>query len=217
MIRKSIHTIEGKLECVSGLRIGGSQESLQIGGTDLPVIKHPVTHAPYVPGSSLKGKMRSELEKRLGKFGGRGEKQGTEPCDCAGRDCPICRVFGPHKKPESQLGPTRIIVRDGRLLEGGDIEIKTENVINRKTGAAEHPRKLERVAADSKFDLQVRVQVYDLDDAFQFDGKHGGEAILAVVRQALGFVEQTGLGAGVSRGSGQVRLLDLKLDGAPWQ
>jgi CRISPR-associated protein Csm3 len=214
MKRTSIHTIEGTLECVSGLRIGGSQEDLQIGGTDLPVIKHPVTLAPYVPGSSLKGKMRSELEKRLGKYGGREQ---TEPCGCAKDDCPICRVFGPHKNTMSQLGPTRIIVRDARLLEGGAIEIKTENVINRKTGAAEHPRKLERVAAGARFDVEIKVQVYDLDDRFQFENKQGKDAILGVVRQALNFVQETGLGSGVSRGSGRVQFVDLKLDGNRWQ
>jgi CRISPR-associated protein Csm3 len=101
-------------------------------------------------------------------------------------------------------------------MEGGKIEIKTENVINRKTGAAEHPRKLERVAAGSKFKLQLSTQVYDLDTSFEYGGKKGKDAVLAVVRQGLDLVQQTGLGASVSRGSGQVRFLDLKLDGNPW-
>lgn len=214
MKRTSIHSIEATLECVTGLRIGGSQDDLQIGGTDLPVIKHPVTLAPYVPGSSLKGKMRSEIEKRYGKFGPRNL---AEPCGCALPDCPVCRIFGPHKNTISQLGPTRLIVRDAGLIEGGQIEIKTENVINRKTGAAEHPRKLERVAADSKFRAQIKVQVYDLDDGFKWNGKSGKDALLAVVREAITLVQETGLGSGVSRGSGQVKFLDLKLDGQPWQ
>jgi len=213
MKRTSIHTIEATLECVTGLRIGGSQDDLQIGGTDLPVIKHPVTLAPYVPGSSLKGKMRSELEKR---HGIRSPNQ-AEPCGCAGADCPVCRIFGPHKNTRSELGPTRLLVRDASLMEGGQIEIKTENVINRKTGAAEHPRKLERVAAGSKFRLQLKTQVYDLDSTFEFGGKSGKDAVLAVVREGLDMVQQTGLGASVSRGSGQIRLFDLKLDGKPWQ
>lgn len=214
MKRTSIHTIDATLECTTGLRIGGSQDDLQIGGTDLPVIKHPVTLAPYIPGSSLKGKMRSEIEKRHGKFGG---TEQAEPCGCAKEDCPVCRIFGPHKNTRSQLGPTRLIVRDAPLLEGGQIEIKTENVINRKTGAAEHPRKLERVAAGSKFSVQMKVQVYDLDAGFRWSGKSGGDAVLAVVREAAEFVQQTGLGSGVSRGSGQVKFLDLKLDGQSWQ
>lgn len=104
-----------------------------IGGSDNPVIKNPVTGHPYVPGSSLKGKMRAELEKQLGKAGGRNQ---DEPCGCAERSCSVCRLFGAHKNTRSTLGPSRIIVRDGRRISGGQIENKTENVINRKTGAA---------------------------------------------------------------------------------
>jgi CRISPR-associated protein Csm3 len=69
-VRKTgYHEITGIIHCKSGLRVGGSDELLQIGGTDLTCIKHPVTRAPYIPGSSIKGKMRSELEQRLGKIG----------------------------------------------------------------------------------------------------------------------------------------------------
>src|SRR5579884_3318530 len=57
-------SITATLEAVSGLRVGGSDDMLQIGGTDLTVIRHPVTLQPYIPGSSLKGKLRSELEKK---------------------------------------------------------------------------------------------------------------------------------------------------------
>jgi CRISPR-associated protein Csm3 len=214
MKRTAFHNIECKLVCVSGLRIGGSQDDLEIGGTDLPVIKHPTTLKPYVPGSSLKGKMRAELEKQLGRYSGR---ENTEPCGCAKPDCPICRVFGPHKNTHSELGPTRIIVRDAPLLTGGDLEIKTENVINRKTGAAEHPRKLERVAAGSEFDIKVRLQVYDNDAGFEYGQKRGGPALLAVVRDAMDLVQKTGLGSGTSRGSGHIEFRDLKLDGQKWE
>jgi CRISPR-associated protein Csm3 len=212
MKRVSIYTIEGTLECVTGLHIGGSQDDLHIGGTDLPVIRHPVSRAAYVPGSSLKGKMRSEIEKRYGKLGA----GGREPCGCARPDCPVCRLFGPHKNTQSELGPTRLLVRDAPLSSGGEIEIKTENVINRKTGAAEHPRKQERVAAGSKFQVEMKIQVYDLDESFRHDGAQGAQALLAVVRESLQSVEQTGLGAGVSRGSGKVRFTSLTLDGKPW-
>ena len=48
----------------------------------------------------------------------------------------------------SALGPSRIIIRDGRLVKGGRIENKTENIINRRTGAAQHPRSNERNRLD---------------------------------------------------------------------
>src|SRR5438046_131661 len=115
---------------------------MQIGGTDLTCIKHPVSLEPYIPGSSIKGRMRSELEQRHGKY----SAGGHEPCDCASRDCLICRVFGPHKRPNHDLGPSRIVVRDARfagLVVGGvrqtselKYEQKSSTAIDRKTGTA---------------------------------------------------------------------------------
>jgi CRISPR-associated protein Csm3 len=212
MKRTEIVTIEGRLECLSGLRIGGSQDDLEIGGLDLPVIKHP-DGTPYLPGSSLKGRMRSEIERMEGRYSG---NQDNEPCGCAKEDCPVCRVFGPHKNTRSELGPTRIIVRDAPLLEPAELETKTENVINRKTGAAEHPRTLERVTPGAKFGIRIDLQVFDKDRDFPYGSKTGKDALLTVVSKALHSVEATGLGSGVSRGSGHIAFKDLKLNGSPW-
>jgi CRISPR-associated protein Csm3 len=212
MKRIEIVTIEGRLACLSGLRIGGSQDDLEIGGIDLPVIKHP-NGTPYLPGSSLKGRMRSEIEKMEGRYSG---ERDTEPCGCAGEKCPVCRVFGPHKNTRSELGPTRIIVRDAPLVGAADLETKTENVINRKTGAAEHPRTLERVAPGAEFDIRIDLQVFDTDSEFVYNNKKGRDALVAVVAKGLRSVQDTGLGSGVSRGSGYIVFKDLKLDGAPW-
>ena len=156
MKRTAIHTIRFVALCDSGLHIGGSQDELTIGGADNPVIKNPETRRPYIPGSSLKGKMRAELEKETGRVGGRRE---DEPCGCG--NCLVCRVFGAHKNSASRLGPSRIIVRDGQLHKGGHIENKTENVINRQTGAAQHPRTNERVVEGTEFRMQIVLQVFE--------------------------------------------------------
>ena len=58
--------IRGKVEALTGLHIGGSKEKMQIGGVDLVVIRHPTTQYPYIPGSSLKGKLRHLLEYATG-------------------------------------------------------------------------------------------------------------------------------------------------------
>ena len=216
MQRLAIHTISFVARCDSGLHIGGSQDELVIGGADNPVIKNPDTGVPYIPGSSLKGKMRAELEKQLGRVGGR---QNDEPCGCA--TCAVCRVFGAHKNTKSALGPSRIIVRDGRLRSGGHIENKTENVINRQTGAAQHPRTNERVVEGTEFSMQIVLQAFDLDREFKYqalgDGEHNGDAALqAVVADGLKLVRMTGLGGGTSRGSGAVSFSDFTLDGEAW-
>ena len=218
MQRTHIHAITFIARCESGLHIGGSQDELVIGGSDNPVIKNPVTGQPYIPGSSLKGKMRAELEKQLGKSGG---PNGDAPCGCAKDSCAVCRLFGAHMNTKSTLGPSRIIVRDGRLRSGGQIENKTENVINRQSGAAQHPRSNERVVEGTEFDLQIVLQVFDRDGGFSYQDRsgtaHQGDAALqAVVADSLRLVQLTGLGGGTSRGSGAVIFRGFELDGEPW-
>jgi CRISPR-associated protein Csm3 len=214
MRKTGYHEITGVLHCLSGLRVGGSDELLQIGGTDLTCIKHPITLKPYIPGSSIKGKMRSEEEQKLGKFGGR---DNSEPCGCARADCLICRMFGPHKRAKHDLGPTRIVVRDGACTQGGETELKSENVIDRKTGTALHPRKVERVVAGSEFSLRIGIQVWDLDKDVQFNGKKASDAFIEFVKDALRALQQTGLGSGISKGSGEIEFRELKLDGQPFE
>jgi CRISPR-associated protein Csm3 len=208
-MRKLKHfVITGTITLKSGARIGGSDDVLQIGGTDLTCIKDPVTGRPYIPGSSLKGKMRSELEKALGKFSG---KDRNEPCGCAEPNCPVCRIFGPHKRTDHQLGPTRILVRDAPLLEGGALELKTESTIKRQTGGAQHPRTVERVAAGSRFRLEIGFQVFDMDQDFGYEDERsqvvkGDAAIREVIYHCLDLVEQSGLGSGTSKGYGEVQI-----------
>lgn len=204
------HEITGVIHLRSGTRVGGSDELLQIGGTDLTCIKHPVTLKPYLPGSSIKGKMRSELEQRDGKYSGR---YSNEPCGCATSNCLVCRVFGPHKKTQHSLGPTRIVVRDAPCERGGEIEIKSENVIRRDTSAAEHPRKVERVVAGSEFALRIGLHVWDIDTACACNQKTGADALVEFVKDGLRKLQQTGVGSGVSKGYGEIELRDLKLDG----
>lgn len=214
-MRKIAHRkLTATIHCRSGLRIGGSDEQLQIGGADLTCIKHPVTLKPYIPGTSIKGKMRSELEKQLGKFGGPNQ---TEPCGCGRVDCLVCRIFGPHKNVQHRLGPTRIIVRDAQLVEGGELEYKSENVINRATGTAEHPRRLERVAAGAKFELRIGLQIWDIDqdNAVSHRGKHGPDAMMEFVLDGLRALCETGLGSGVSKGSGEIEIQHMQIDSHP--
>ncbi|MGH7214059.1 MAG: RAMP superfamily CRISPR-associated protein [Tepidisphaeraceae bacterium] len=96
MKRLETHTITATLTLMSGCRIGGSDDVLQIGGTDLTCIKDPASGKPYIPGSSLKGKTRSALEKSTG------TAEGQNPS----KRGPIARVFGPHFDARHQEGPT---------------------------------------------------------------------------------------------------------------
>lgn len=210
-------TISGQIECVSGLHIGGSADQIEIGGVDLPIIKHPISGEPYIPGSSLKGKMRSQLEKRLGKLNPKGE-----PCGCGKTDCLVCTIFGPHKNTNHSLGATRILVRDARLSDEtrneyqkimadkgiSYIEKKVENVVNRNTGTAEHPRSQERVPSGAKFTFEIVLQIQKNDKEAE---------IIDFVKCGLGEVQSTYLGGYGSRGSGQVKFIKLKLDNTSFE
>jgi CRISPR-associated protein Csm3 len=209
------HEITGVIYFPSGFRIGGSDELLQIGGTDLTCIKHPVTLQPYVPGTSLKGKIRSELEQSTGKI-----SAGGRPCNCIRTDCLVCLVFGPHAKPDHNLGPTRIIIRDAQLIpgHGWEAERKASTAINRETGTALKGsfRTEERVAAGSEFALRIGIQVWDKDITIKYKDQAGSHALVEFVKDGLRLVQRTGIGSKISTGSGEVEFRDLKLDGTPF-
>jgi CRISPR-associated protein Csm3 len=206
--------ITGTLILKSGTRVGGSKEDLEIGGMDNPVIRHPLTGVPYIPGSSIKGKMRSLLEYKTGRLGSDGE-----PCGCGTEQCFVCRIFGPHKKDRHQLGPTRIIVRDSMMKqEWRDkleslrkegtlyVEVKAENWIDRRTGVAGRGglRSQERVPEGAEFDLALSVRVFE-DDTQQ--------DILDFIKCGLKMVTQDTLGGSGTRGYGWVKIKDLIVDG----
>ncbi|MCD6487301.1 MAG: type III-A CRISPR-associated RAMP protein Csm3 [Syntrophobacterales bacterium] len=207
---EKIRQIKGKIAIVTGLHIGASNETIEIGGIDNPIIKDPLpeSRAPYIPGSSLKGKFRSLIEIKEGRFG----KNGT-PCDCGNPGCPVCPVFGTSAavKKSGDLGPTRIVVRDARLskewkkrFEEGDLpmEIKYENAINRISGKA-NPRPLERVPAGVTFDFNISFKVFEDDP----------EDYFKTVLEAMRMLEMDALGGSGSRGCGQIKFAEVFIDG----
>lgn len=212
--------ITGKMTCLTGLRIGGSSEVIEIGGLDNPIIKHPVTNEPYVPGSSLKGKMRALLEFKLNKVHPEGKVHPYDSATCK-LDCPVCRVFGAAIKEGEQqgspFGPGRLIVRDAKLVSNGaanktQTERKWENVINRIKGSAEHPRQMERVPADAEFEFEMDYRVFDVEGD---KGKTDLELFAHVLR-GLRLIELDTLGGSGSRGYGKVSFGTVtihKLDG----
>jgi CRISPR-associated protein Csm3 len=214
---------------VDGMRIGGSGGELEIGGTvdaNLTALRDPVSGEPYIPGSSLKGKLRSLAESvngtfrmiRAGEKEERKESRDGSPCGCGQRDCVVCTVFGAHMNTRAQSSPTRIRVRDAHLTAeskeiykeivektGQYFEQKTENLVNRRSGTAEHPRTGERVPPGARFEAHIVLRVYD-DDQKKVDG------YLNTIKQALGLLETAdSLGASGSRGFGTIRLENLKL------
>jgi len=205
---------KGKIILRSGLHIGAGDTEMKIGGTDNPVIKHPHTLEPYIPGSSLKGKVRALLEMRSGlmlKTKGSPvslktlEKlQGKEKDDCE----KILKLFGSSgadNAEENTLGPTRVSFAycslNAKWRENASkehlvlTEVKSENTINRIQGTAEHPRSVERVPEGVKFDFVITLKQLNPDENledFLFDG--------------LKLLEMDALGGSGSRGYGRIKL-----------
>lgn len=210
----SIITLKGKIKVQTGLHIGAGNDTVEIGGMDNPVIKDPVNGEPYIPGSSLKGKMRSLMEWYLDKVK---DTQGN-PCSCGEPDCPICRVFGcaisnkETKEKSLSRGPTRITVRDAFLSEKSRTEFsgkqmfedKSENSINRITAEA-NPRHLERVVPGILFDFEIAYKVYDLGKGPEEDEGLFNDVVLT----GLALLKKDYLGGGGSRGSGKITFEEL--------
>jgi CRISPR-associated protein Csm3 len=189
--------ISGEIQARTGLHIGGGDVGLAIGGADKLVVRTPYNDAPYIPGSSLKGKMRSILE-RAGYAEGftvkpsKNDKVETEwqadPCQCGKKQCRVCMVFGVPaevRATDTVSRTSRLIVRDAHLLNGEEIEnwrylsmhfteVKTEVAIDRLTSQA-NPRNFERVPAGARFGLDLILNIHEGDEEkrllqFIFDG-----------------------------------------------
>jgi CRISPR-associated protein Csm3 len=191
--------IKGKVIAETGLMIGGSSSALEIGGTDKQIIRNPADKKPYIPGSSLKGKMRSLLEISRGTIGEKGSPTQDSRHEAA-------RLFGNIKsKEDNTQQPSRLIVRDGSLtqrsadkLKDTELlysEVKAENSISRITAEA-NPRFFERVPKSAEFELSMTLNIFD---------KYQKEEMLDLVFECMRLVEDDYLGGGGSRGNGQVK------------
>lgn len=213
------YVIEATLVCVTGLRIGGTQEGFEIGGMDNPVVKDPIDGVPYIPGSSLKGKMRSLLEWAHNLVDFASDRPGR-PHSCGRRACDVCAVFGvgaaesreSYRETDKFIGPTRLVIRDAfpaeetmsrwkkYLGEGTFTEVKMENTINRITSES-NPRSMERVPAGSRFVVNMVLDRYTGDATKR----------LRALLEAMRLLEDSALGGSGSRGSGQVRFEGIKV------
>lgn len=222
-----IQKLTGQIELLSGLHIGSGNTEIHIGGTDNPVIKNPITQQPYIPGSSIKGKMRSLLEWQLGVVGQTDghplsfkhlNKLDSKVLDEAKA---LIKLFGGApdgdipKELLDEIGPSRLAFWDCSLdpqwakeMDDKNLmltEIKMENTIDRIKGTAEHPRNTERVPATARFDFNLTIRVHDDED------------LTDTILVGLKLLELTGLGGSGSRGYGKIAFRDLKLDGQDFQ
>ena len=192
--------IQTSITLVTGLHIGGSSDNVEIGGIDNPVIKLATReNQPYIPGSSLKGKMRCLLEQAAG-------------ASKVGLNDKVNNLFGICENKSLNIKdnkPSKLIVRDAMLTEESKkvllacdnldmpyTENKWENVIDRTKGIAEHPRQSERVPAGVVFDAEFIINVWDDDKE---------DELISLFKKGIRLLENDYLGGSGSRGYGQIK------------
>ncbi len=203
-----IVNITGQIELLSGLHIGGGDDTMKIGGIDNGVIKDINTDKPYIPGSSLKGKMRSLLEWDIGVVGiGDGSPFSSKLLNNPifddeqkkNRATNLLKLFG-DSSSENIFGITRISVGDCSLSKQSEnmelSEAKYENVIDRIKGTASNPRQTERVPTGVRFDFDIRVKILESDSE---------KELIDMVKKGLSLIENDYLGGSGSRGYGRVK------------
>ena len=196
--------INTSITLITGLHIGGNSENVEIGGIDNPVVKLASKgDVPYIPGSSLKGKMRCLLEQAAG-------------APKVGLDAKVNNLFGitESRNNNTENQPSKLIVRDAMLSDDSKkmlldcdnldmpyTENKFENVIDRVKGIAQHPRQTERVPAGAVFNAEFIINIWDDDKE---------EELMALFEKGIRLLENDYLGGSGSRGYGQIKFGEMK-------
>jgi len=198
--------ITGAIEVLSGMHIGGSTAFSAIGAVDSPVVRDVLSGQPLLPGSSLKGKMRTLLARALNKSFVANPDQDDER---------IIRLFG---SANAKVKSGRLIFSDSVISNLADLErrgartateVKFENSINRATAVA-NPRQIERVIRGARFPLEI---IYDFSPAKDSEGDPAVQIIedFDLIAKGFSLLEYDYIGGSGTRGYGRIRFSDLKV------
>ncbi|MDR1776164.1 MAG: type III-A CRISPR-associated RAMP protein Csm3 [Actinomycetes bacterium] len=188
--------ITGTIKIKTGLHIGGDDSFSAIGAIDSPVVRDPGSRLPIIPGSSLKGKLRSLLAREKGSIPAAGVKGPENDC----RE--IKRLFGSAANDSNAEGTgiqmSRLQFADCFLQNKDALpavtENKFENTIDRLTSVA-NPRQIERVVRGAEFKLEIIYNVEDTDEVAED---------FANLQLALDLLRNDYLGGGGTRGNGRI-------------
>lgn len=218
------YIINGEITCKTGLHIGGSLETIEIGGSDNPIIRDTVSNLPFIPGSSIKGKLRSLLELSDKKSSLSVIKKKGNPST----EGIAAEFFGVANNNESSKANkdsessndnfhNKLIVRDAFPTEDtikmwdkhSDIidgaELKYENSLNRITSEAK-PRNIERVPVNSKFKLEIVLSIYDKT----YTTKSNYESLKPLFK-SMKLLQDDYLGGSGTRGFGKIEFENITI------
>ena len=191
--------ITGTIEILTGMHIGGSSAFAAIGAVDAPVIKDVRSGLPMIPGSSLKGKLRSLLAREYDQTVGKPDDD----------DERLTRLFGTAKK--GNVKRSRVLFSDMVLANEDELrkrglqsmtEVKFENTINRATAVA-NPRQIERA---------VRGSVFNLDLIYEVEAEEEILEDMEILGEGMKLLQYDYLGGHGSRGYGKIRFRDISAE-----
>ena len=187
--------IQGKLEIVTGLHIGTGGTYSAIGTADSPVVRDVHDHLPIIPGSSLKGKIRTLLARKYCSTSKEPDNDTEE----------IKKLFGSKNKRGQLIFYDLFLNQDclKELREQGifsTTEVKFENTIDRLKASA-NPRQIERVIHGCEFDFNM---IYDAEESET-------EAVenIRLLTEGMQLLQLDYLGGNGSRGYGKVKFKEL--------
>lgn len=202
--------ITAVLEILTGMHIGGTNEFSAIGAIDSPVIRDAITRLPMIPGSTLKGKMRTLLSRQY--------SDKYTPVNVESDPEIVKRLFGVSKTGDSEKKKyrnSRLQFSDSVLCNMDEIkangavratEVKFENTINRITAVA-NPRQIERVIPGCKFNISI---IYNINSDTQSDAEIAED--FKALHSGFKLIECDYIGGHGTRGYGKVRFenIDVK-------
>ena len=217
------------MECLTGLHIGASKENMEIGALDSPVVRDPITFEPYVPGSSLKGKLRSLLEKASpGLLPNRDGGSGTSRHECNDWDngentnknynnktftypgalsCPVCRLFGSSGPGENNRNfPARLKVRDLKLINGDELKKIDTGLLYTEWKFENSIDRVTSAANPRNLERVPKGAKFKFSIIYDVEDEDTLQADLDNLRLAIRLLHDDALGGHGSRGYGQVKL-----------
>lgn len=195
--------IKCRLTVLTGMHIGGSSAFSAIGAVDSPVIRDALSGRPMLPGSSLKGKLRTLLAKAI--------KNHYITQECKDDPQELKNLFGSaggnrrEENPKAarlQFTDAFMLNADELIKRGGLTEVKFENTIGRLTSIA-NPRQIERVVRGAEFGINM---VYDMEDSLEI------KQDFANIARGLKLLTMDYMGGHGSRGYGKVRFSDFTVE-----
>uniref|UniRef100_UPI003F4BC994 type III-A CRISPR-associated RAMP protein Csm3 n=1 Tax=Brachyspira catarrhinii TaxID=2528966 RepID=UPI003F4BC994 len=196
--------ITSKIKLITGMHIGGSSDFSPIGAIDSPVIKDPLTKQPIIPGSSIKGKLRTLLARMIFENYDNVNKLPDHNKD----NEYIKELFGAqNEESKLQFYDLFLTKESAKFIKDKELdfdftEIKFENTIKRNELSAT-PRQLERVPAGAVFEFKVIYNFTSDDTKYENNFK--------LLYNAIKALEFDYLGGSGSRGYGRVKFEDFNI------